>query len=267
MMSGKWDDWKPLPPALREAVTAFDEWSTADLLARDARDHVTAPLYHYTDAAGLEGIIKNQQFWFTSYTHLNDPSEIAYGMAIASELLSDIGQASDPRIKIFCDMVNDLFTHENMKGAFGFFIASFSRERDDLGQWRAYGDNGRGFALGLAPHLFATEDKPDRKPHENVFSAPVVYGRATARQRFMPALEAAIRIVGDTVVQAADLMQDKLIGMPFLDEMAKSLIASQMIFNSLTVKHEAYQHENEETYYCWGAAELSPTHFHARATR
>jgi hypothetical protein len=161
------------------------------------------------------------------------------------ELLNEIGQASDRRIEIFCDMVNDLFTHENLRGAFGFFIASFSLERDDLGQWRAYGDNGRGFALGLAPHVFAVEDKPDRKPHENIFIAPVVYGRQAARQHHMPAIEQAVRLVGDTVERAADLMQDSNVGMPFFDEMAKVLIASQLIFNSLTIKHEAYEHEKE----------------------
>jgi hypothetical protein len=39
------------------------------LLAADARNAVTAPLYHYTDAQGLEGIISAQQIWFTHYQH------------------------------------------------------------------------------------------------------------------------------------------------------------------------------------------------------
>jgi hypothetical protein len=61
----------------------------------------------------------------------------------------------------------------------------------------------------------------------------------------MPAIEQAVRIVGETVERAPDLMVDSNVGMSFLDEMAKALIASQLIFNSLTVKHEAYQHEQE----------------------
>ena len=89
-------DCKPLPPVLKTAVTEFNDWSNAYLLAAEARNKVASPLYHYTDAAGLEGIVKNQQVWFTSYTHLNDPTEIKYGMSIASELLSEIGQGSDP---------------------------------------------------------------------------------------------------------------------------------------------------------------------------
>jgi len=238
-------NWKPLPPILEAAVSAFDERSNVLLLAADARNAITAPLYHYTDARGLEGIIKNQHIWFTRYTHLNDSTELKFGMSVATELLSEIGAGSDGRIRIFCDMVKDLFTDKNMASAFGFFIASFSRERDDLGQWRAYGNNGRGFSLGLAPHLFGVEDKTDRQPHENVFVVPVVYGKKAARQHHMPAIETAVRIVGKAVVEATDLMRDSSIGIPFFDKMAKALIASQMIFNCLTMKDEAYEHEKE----------------------
>ena len=237
--------WKPLPPILDAAVSTFDTWSNAHLLAAEVRNAITAPLYHHTDAAGLEGIIKNQQVWFTRYTHLNDPTELEFGMSVATELLSEVGAASDGRIRIFCDMVKDLFTLKNMSSSFGFFIGSFSRERDDLGQWRAYGNNGRGFSLGLAPRLFGVEDKTDRQPHENVFVVPVVYGKKAARQHHLPAIESAVRIVGKAVVEAADLMQDISIGMPFFDKMAKALIASPMLFNCLTIKDGAYEHEKE----------------------
>jgi hypothetical protein len=116
-MSANRRDWKPLAPVFKAAVAEFNEWSDAHLLASDVCNQVTVPLYHYTDAAGLDGIIKNQEVWFTSYTQLNDPSEISYGMAIASEILDEIGQASDPLIKIFCELLNDLFTHEDLSKA------------------------------------------------------------------------------------------------------------------------------------------------------
>jgi hypothetical protein len=257
--------WKPLPPVLRKAVEAFNDWSNAYLLASDAHNTITAPLYHYTNAAGLEGIINNQQIWFTSYAHLNDPSELTFGMSVASGLLKEIGAGSDSRIKIFCDMVTDLFTHENMRSAFGFFIASFSKDGDDLGQWRAYGDNGRGFALGLAPRLFAVEENPKRQPRENVFVAPVVYGEKAGRQHHMPGIAKAVQIVGETVARAADLMQDINIGMPFLDEMTKALIASQMIFTSLTTKHEGYRHEQEVRLMILGQDRNLASHVSTRA--
>jgi hypothetical protein len=162
--------------------------------------------------------------------------------------------------------VDVLITPKNLHSVFGFFIASFSRERDDLAQWRAYGDNGRGFSLGLAPHLFQVEDKADTQSHEHVFLVPVVYGKQDARSHLMPAIEKAVHIIMDeTVKQVTDLMQDRC--EQFLDEMATNLIASQMILNILTVKHEAYQQEKEvRLFKVVGHRNLAPHVFHARPT-
>lgn len=238
-------NWKPLSPLLKAAVKEFSDWSLEHLSHSDTNNRVDFPLYHYTDATGLDGIIKNQQIWFTRYTHLNDPTELEYGMSIASDLLIEIGKNSDLRIKFFCDMINDLFTHKQFRNAFDVFVASFSRDKDDLGQWRGYGDNGRGFSLGLAPRLFHIEDVANRQPHEKVFVVPMVYGKESGRKHHMPAIKKAISVVKKIVYREPDLMQDKSIGMPFLDEMAKSLIASELLLNSLTIKHAAYQNEKE----------------------
>ena len=142
-------------------------------------------------------------------------------------------------------MVADLFSTDNMRNTFGFYVSSFSWDGDDLRQWQVYAANGRGFALGLAPQLFAVEDKPDRKPCENIFVAPVHYGDEAGRLHHLPAIESATRIVSDTANRKAKLMRDINKGMPFFEEMGKALIASELLLNSLTVKHGAYAHERE----------------------
>lgn len=251
--------WKPLGSAFKAAVRAYARASNARSCAADARNAVTAPLYHYTDARGLEGIISAQQIWFTHYQHLNDPSEMKFRMYVAKKALAEIGEKYGPKIKIFCDMVADLFSAENMHRTFEFYVASFSRERDDLGQWQVYADNGRGFALGVAPHLFAVEDKPDRKPHENVFVAPICYGEDAGRLHHLPAIECSASIVADAVERKAKLMRDINKGMPFFDEMGKNLIAAELVSNSLTLKHEAYAHEREVRLFIPGeTAKLAP---------
>ena len=99
----------------------FKAWSGKQHAAMQESNKITVPLYHYTNAAGLQGIIKCQQVWFTHYLHLNDSSELTYGMAIASKMLKEIGQRSDGRIKLFCDLVNDVFTHENVRNSLDFY--------------------------------------------------------------------------------------------------------------------------------------------------
>lgn len=42
-------------------------------------EEIPAVVYHYTDAAGLLGIIEAQKFWATEMTLLNDPEEYVIG--------------------------------------------------------------------------------------------------------------------------------------------------------------------------------------------
>jgi hypothetical protein len=237
------DDIK-LPPPLASAIRDFNSWSRDQLLAADTVSSITTPLYHYTDAGGLKGIIENQEIWFTSYLHLNDPSELRFGMDIASTVLKEFGDAQGGPAKFFCDVTNDLFRHENVGSAFEFCVASFSRNRDDLGQWRAYASNGRGYALGLAPSLFQVEDKPNRKPHENIFVSPVLYGEAAGRSRVTGAIQQAIAIITRHKCVAI-CREDRDAGKSFIREIANLLLADHLIWHSLTVKHEAYKHEEE----------------------
>jgi hypothetical protein len=179
--------WKPLSPAFTAALRKYEQGSRARLHNFQTRNAIMAPLYHYTNRGGLEGIITAQQFWYTHHQHLNDQTELQFGMEVANGILAELGTRS-PKVKLFCDMVIDLFSAKNMSTTFGFYIASFSRSRDDAHQWRKYGQNGQGFAIGLAPKLFAIEDKPNRQPQENVFALPVRYGSDAARTLHLPAL-------------------------------------------------------------------------------
>ena len=185
---------KSLPPIFRYAVDAFNQWSHDHLEAINARDAITTPLYHYTDEAGLKGIITNQEVWFTDHRHLNDPTEMEFGMEIAAKILREIA-SDNPHIKLFCDAVRDLFSHKNMSRTFSFYVGSFTKESDDLGQWRAYACDGRGYALGLAPLLFGTGDMPDLQPQDRTFVSPVLYGEDGARQQHMPAIVKAAQLV------------------------------------------------------------------------
>lgn len=230
---------------MRAALDQYDHWSHDHLSTADIKNKIIGILYHYTDASGLKGIFDHQTIWFTSYDHLNDPGEITYGIEITTALLKEIGDTNDPRIKMFCDLVINLYTHDNMRSAFGIYLASFSRDGDDLGQWRAYANNGRGCAIGFAPHLFHATPGLKGSPVENYVVLPVAYGVAEGRALLMPCIATALELVRRVIVGEANAMRDVNVGMPFFDEMAKVLIASELVLHSLTIKHEAYRHENE----------------------
>ncbi len=233
------------PRPLQEALDQFERYANGELQAREAANAVSAPLYHYTDAVGLKGIVENQQIWFTHYLHLNDPGEWRYGMDIVRAILSEIAGADPCPRRLFCKCVEDVFRPENFHSTIEFYLASFSRESDDLGQWRAYGADGRGFALGLASHLFQVEVKADRKPHENVFVSPVVYGDTETTKLARPAIDRAVSIVEQVSRDAPEMMADKSVGRPFLRELTNHLISGVLIPACLVAKHPAYAHERE----------------------
>lgn len=235
----------PLNEVILAAVEEFSDWSFQHRKAEDVSNKITIPLYHYTDANGLKGIIQNEEIWLTDYKNLNDPSEITYGMEVINKLLREIGESSDRRINLFCKMIVDLFCHENVGTTLDFFIASLSRNGNDLGQWRGYGDNGLGYALGIAPHLFHASEITTADPTENCIVIPVVYGEQCGRDLCMPAIKKALEIVGRVIAGEATAMQDRTVGFPFLDRMARELIASELLLNSLMIKHPAYKNEAE----------------------
>lgn len=161
-----------LPLPLQAALDKFRTWVANYLKGEEGESQINAPLYHYTDGRGLKGILESGRIWFTDYRHLNDPSEVLQGMEFARDVARHLRASADPRARLFLDCFIDMFRHENIETTLQFYIASFSREHDDLGQWRAYADNGRGFAIGFAPHLFSVvEERPTDRPPE--FVGPV----------------------------------------------------------------------------------------------
>ena len=226
---------------LMAVVDEFRAWWKTHQSGLETANPVRSPLFHYTDANGLAGIIKNQEMWFTSTFHLNDPSELAYGNEIAHAILRKESEDGDKAIKFFCARLEDVLLRQ-VENAFGFFVTSFSRSQDELGQWRAYADDGRGFAIGLAPRLFQIEDKRNLKPNELVWVADVRYDRNNAENRQRDAIRRAIGAIKRVV--AAGKISSEAEGHEFLKKMGIELTAS-ILWNSITTKHSAYQTEAE----------------------
>jgi hypothetical protein len=249
-----------LPSVLQEAINKFSAWSQQHLQAEQDASAITMPLYHYTDGGGLKGLLASGRLWFTDYRHLNDPSELTHGIDMARDVARGLGNAAtgaDAPKGLFLEHFTDLFRHDNFASTLEFFIASFSRARDDLGQWRAYADNGRGFAIGLAQRMFrVTELTPGSLPE---FVGPVRYRIEEVWSRHGAALEQAITIFADTLRVNAELMRNTTVAIPFMDRLVREIIARPLMWNCLTSKHPAYEHEQEVRLLIMGTPQrLSP---------
>ena len=236
---------QPHPPELQAALDRFHVWCQAELAAEEERDRVVEPLYQYTAAAGLQGILGSEAMWFTDYRHLNDPSEVRHGIARAHEVFQAAQEGADGRAGLFLRCAADLFSHDNV-ATLDFFIACFSSARDDLGQWRAYGDNGRGFAIGFAPAMFAPKPpEPGLPPEKHSFVGRVRYRPEKIMERSRRAIVQAADLFLATADEHRELIRDRVVGVPFMQDLGRLLIAEQLVWHALTSKHEAYEHERE----------------------
>jgi hypothetical protein len=234
-----------LPAELAGAIAQYDTWIDGELTKEKDANKIGGTLYHYTNVAGLAGILKSEYLWFTDFRHMNDPSEISHGIELCRDVIRLRRPGTDGRVALFLECLADLMRLENFSRALEYFIGSFSRASDDLGQWRAYADNGRGVAVGFAPHLFGIENAADKNPNEIAFVSPVIYDLETASSRHDRAIEQAERIFLEVANAHGNLLANKDVGIPFMQDFARAVIASPLIWNCLTSKHPAYAHEQE----------------------
>jgi hypothetical protein len=232
-----------LPHTLEVAVQDYHDWSDKHFRTIESRRRPTEPLYHYTDMGGFAGILNSKQIWFTDYRHLNDKTELVHGIDIAKAMLAN-RCGEDGFVGFLFQWIDDLLSQRNF-GLMAFFIASFSRNGNDLAQWRAYADDGRGVAIRFSPKLFEASEAVSDDPRRNTFVGPVQYKDEQTRKRHAKGFDKAAWIANTALRYAKRHLRDKTIGMEFLNRLARAVIASPLIWNALTCKHSSYQHEAE----------------------
>jgi hypothetical protein len=101
-------------------------------------EQYSGTVYHYTSADGVAGMISNHEIWMSNTAFMNDTTEL--------RTLQD-----DRSILKDSDFTNEYVRHawNNMQQRRSFdtnyYMASFSRAKDLLEQWRAYGS----FCIGF----------------------------------------------------------------------------------------------------------------------
>lgn len=87
-------------------------------------------IYHYTTLDSLQGIVDSKALWASDIRQLNDRFELKYALDQLRDLL-----ANDTSITFDVSLLDSIFK----PGRTWQFISCFSKARDQLSQWRAYG--------------------------------------------------------------------------------------------------------------------------------
>lgn len=111
-------------------------------------------LYHYTNLNGLEGIISNEELWFSDMYFLNDKTEFELGLQIVYEELEKkkAGFQILYQTKLFIEALEEAINF--IKDRDAPYILSLTTNNDLLSQWRAYTENGIGVNIGLSKSFF-----------------------------------------------------------------------------------------------------------------
>jgi hypothetical protein len=210
-------------------------------------------VYHYTDDNGLKGILENGNLWFTDIFNLNDPTEIAHGFKKAVELLDRLTRPRMPIHETFVSGFANFADKGGLGAAANFFTCSFSLASDDLGQWRAYADNGQGYALGFDAKELDESFTGDHKNNPSTFL--VTYDDAKLEKLFWEIINAGIALIGLPRGKELTQQQARIYMVQF------STMFSVLFLNaSLYFKHEAYKNEEEFRFLQTFRKDLPPNH-------
>lgn len=103
-------------------------------------------IYHYTNFDGLIGILESQNLYATNMNFLNDRKELKHGMSLIQGVLNnlEINKENERIIESLIGNLSKIYKTDR-------YVTCFSRNGDLLSQWRSYGNNGKGVAIGFCP--------------------------------------------------------------------------------------------------------------------
>jgi Protein of unknown function (DUF2971) len=105
-------------------------------------------LFHYTNSAGLMGILKDRAMIATHSSFVNDEKEMSHGLSVARSIYQERSAGGEPFVESVLRLI-DGFDGSPPEEFFPY-IACFSEERDQLSQWRGYGSDEGAVSIGFS---------------------------------------------------------------------------------------------------------------------
>jgi hypothetical protein len=191
-------------------------------------------LWHYTTFNGLNGIVAGGQLIASSLAYLNDTAEFLYTiqpllahLETAGVSLNDLARGLFP--SNVESMVKIMF-EKHVRGD-SFYVTCFSKEPDDLSQWRSYTPHPPGFAIGFEPD----ELIPLANSHH--------FAAAECKYPKEDELRAEVLAAYENAIKGMDEDKSKL-PIPVTDELRESFIEKWAIKVVTAVMHLAPQRKH-----------------------
>ncbi len=239
------DDTEQIPQDMMEALEKFDSQAGSfheSFTKALPSGEIPEIIYHYTNDIGLRGILESGKLWTTDIFNLNDPSELSHGLSISVNVLNNKTEKGPIEQQLFSRQFSE-FCQEGVRAIGKFFVCSFSANGNELGQWRAYADNGCGYALGfdttMLVNSFARENGAQIQTHSTF---PLTYDDAALEKIHQQTIQSMLALDLISLPKGKNMSESELGS--YLVEL-QSLLAIHTIGTSLYFKHPAYKNEQE----------------------
>ncbi len=103
-------------------------------------------LFHYTDLEAVKGIFTSKSLWLSKFTSTNDISEIRLAIP---HFQACVARKARELAADEAELLREAAGNLEVFRRTHICLASFCEEHDLLSQWRSYGNDGRGVALGF----------------------------------------------------------------------------------------------------------------------
>jgi len=153
-----------------------------------------AMLVHYTGQRGLFGILESGEIWATKIDYLNDSSERIHGIQEILTVIKRQVREADLRLKDY--ILDRVMEAPDRFGNTNVCVCSWTENPDDLGQWRAYGKGGQGYAL-----CFKGSDLARSAKYANFHLGPCIY---LPQQKYELIEKITARFIGELVIHEND---------------------------------------------------------------
>ncbi len=205
-------------------------------------------LYHYTEAAGLLGLVKGT-LWLLHVNPMKDEREFKDGLRVIADEGEKVKDRHAPKpsgeltqldwasaaislsiVERSLDSLHDGGFQRNSRRA--VYVASFSRQRDDENQWKAYCPAGGGFAVGFSGPVLASLGM-----HEPMRFVECVYEEELTRKRVRDLLEGCLQ-------EATGAFANLLAFREWSNDQLNRLV-DPLLEEAAKFKHPAFRDESE----------------------
>ena len=166
-------DFLPQAPLADAEIKTIKSQIWAQVVSLIARRPAPNILHHYTDAAGLKGIVESGTIRATHIAYMNDASEYLHAVGLLLDQIRDAKKVrTDKDQQALLEEMDAPVANTKPEHVAPYFVVCLSEKENSLNQWRAYGRGEGGYSIG-----FDTKRLAHAIGKHDAILAPALYDR------------------------------------------------------------------------------------------